>query len=95
MNHESMNHESNERDLRAVAEKIRVAYLEMALNSYEDAAANGLCAQGALECAVDAMRRVDVASLIQEVLIQDSLFQSHAAGSEDQISSRVPSGSRR
>lgn len=72
-------------DVRAVAEKIRAAYLETALNAYEDAAANGLCAQGAWECAVDAMRRVDVSELLQ--LLPQSV--------DDQISSRLPSGSRR
>ena len=85
-----MNNTSNERDVRAMAEKIRAAYLETAVNSYEDAAANGLCAEGAWECAVDAMRHLDLAPLLQEVL-----FQGSVVGSEDQISNRVPSGSRR
>jgi hypothetical protein len=85
-----MNNSSNERDVRAIAAKIRAAYLETAVNSYEDAAANGLCAQGAWECAVDAMRHLDVISLLQDVLPHGA-----TTGSEDQISNRVPSGSRR
>lgn len=71
--------------LRALAEKIRAAYLEMAVGSYEDAAANGLCAEGAWECAVDAMRQLDVTDLLKEA---PQLV-------DDQISSRLPSGSRR
>jgi hypothetical protein len=71
--------------IRTVAEKIRAAYLETAIGSYEDAAANGLCAQGAWEVAVDAMRRLQVDELLKE------LPQLVA----DQTSSRLPSGSRR
>ena len=71
--------------LRALAEKIRATYLETAVGSYEDAAANGLCAEGAWECAVDAMRQLDVTDLLRDV----------AQPVDDQISSRLPSGSRR
>jgi hypothetical protein len=72
-------------EMRAVAEKIRAAFVETALTSYEDAAANGLCAQGAWECAVDAMRRVDIIDLLQAL----------PQVVDDQTSSRLPSGSRR
>lgn len=71
--------------MRAVAEKIRAEVVETAINAYEDAAANGLCAQGAWECAVDAMRHVKFTDLLKE------LPQLTA----DQSSSRLPSGSRR
>lgn len=77
-------------ELRALAEKIRAAYVETALTSYEDASANGLCAQGAWECAVDAMRHLDVAALLA-VLPQGGTPQAMG----DQTSSRLPSGSRR
>jgi hypothetical protein len=72
-------------EVRALAEKIRAAYLETALNSYEDAAANGLCAQGAWECAVDSMRRLEITDLL-ELLPQ---------ATDDHTSSLWPSGSRR
>ena len=75
--------------LRALAEKIRAAYLETTVNAYEDAAANGLCAQGAWECAVDALRSLEITDLLKEVP------QSSTHAVDDQISSRVPSGSRR
>lgn len=85
MNAQNLDTEAVDLHLRAVAEKIRAAYLETALTSYEDAAANGLCAQGAWECAVDAMRHVEISALLQEL----------ASGTGDQTSSRLPSGSRR
>jgi hypothetical protein len=72
-------------ELRAIAEKIRAAYVETALTSYEDASANGLCAQGAWECAVDAMRHVEITELLKEL----------SQPIDDQTSSRLPSGSRR
>jgi hypothetical protein len=53
-------------NLRELAEKIRAAYVETAINSYEDASANGLCAQGAWECAVDAMRHLEIRDLLKE-----------------------------
>jgi hypothetical protein len=77
---------ANESDeLTKMAEKIRTAYLETAINSYEDAAANGLCAQGAWEVAVGAIRHLNITELLQD------LPQVTA----DQNSSRLPSGSRR
>lgn len=52
--------------MAALAEKIRAAYLDTAINSYEDASANGLCAEGAWECAVDSMRSLDISDLLQQ-----------------------------
>ncbi len=51
--------------LDALVEQIRAACIQAALDGYEDAAADGLCAEGAWECAVDAMRRADLAALLQ------------------------------
>ena len=85
MNAQSLNQEAIDSKLQAVAEKIRAAYLESAVNSYEDAAVDGLCAEGAWECAVDAIRHVEITALLQEL----------ASGMDDQNSSRLPSGSRR
>ena len=74
--------------VRAVAEKIRAEVVETAINAYEDAAANGLCAQGAWECAVDAMRHVKFTDLVKELKELPQL-------TTDQSSRRLPSGSRR
>jgi hypothetical protein len=71
-----MNRNEDNKELRAVAEKIRAAYLETALTSYEDASANGLCAEGAWECAVDSMRHLEIMDLLQ-------LLPQPAAASSD------------
>ncbi len=41
-----------------------------ALTAYEGAAADGLCHEGALECALAAMRHVDVAAVITRSLTE-------------------------
>jgi hypothetical protein len=44
----------------ALAERVRAAVVAAALAGYEDAAMQGLCAEGAWEAAVSAMRRLDL-----------------------------------
>jgi hypothetical protein len=43
-----------------LAERVRAAVVAAALAGYEDAAMQGLCAEGAWEAAVSAMRRLDL-----------------------------------
>ena len=69
-------------DLGPIIERIRAACIEAAVEGYEEAAANGLCAQGSWEAAIGAMQSLDVAGLIQE-------------STGDQTSMRWPSGSRK
>lgn len=52
----------------AFAETIRQACLQAALEAYEQAQTDGLCAEGALEIALDAIRRLDVGRLAVEQL---------------------------
>jgi hypothetical protein len=47
------------------AERVRRALVQCALEAYEDALARGLCAEGAWEAAVGAMRKLDLAALEQ------------------------------
>ncbi len=47
-----------------LATAVREACYAAALAAYETAAADGLCHEGALECALAAMRRVDVAAVL-------------------------------
>ena len=49
----------------ALAERVRAACLAAALHAYEDAAANGICAEGAWEIAVGALQRLDLTALLQ------------------------------
>ena len=48
------------RSARALAETVREACIEAALQGYENAAISGLCHEGAWEAAISAMRMVDL-----------------------------------
>lgn len=56
---------------QALAEATRRACLQAALNAYEQAQTDGLCAEGALEFALDAIRRLDVTRIVAEQLNQN------------------------
>ena len=47
-----------------IAEAVRRACLEAALEAYEDAQIRGLCREGAWEVAIEAVRTLDVAAAI-------------------------------
>ena len=47
-----------------IAQSVRDACLRAAVDAYEDAGVRGLCAEGRWECAVDAIRRVELSQLI-------------------------------
>ena len=49
-----------------LAETIRQACIEAALQGYENAAISGLCHEGAWEAAISAIRMVDVDDVIRE-----------------------------
>lgn len=51
-------------DPRDIAEAVRRACVEAALEAYEDAQIRGLCREGAWEVAIEAVRTLDVAALI-------------------------------
>lgn len=56
-----MEHEISEMAaLRRLAERVRAALLEQALAAHADAGVRGLCAQGAWEAAVGALRSLDL-----------------------------------
>jgi len=55
----------NTYDGRRVAEAVRTACIETALAAYERASTDGLCAAGAWECAIDAIRALDLTALLQ------------------------------
>jgi hypothetical protein len=50
-----------------IAETIRAACVQAAQQGYERAAADGLCDEGALEVALDAIRSLDIESLLREL----------------------------
>lgn len=51
-------------DSQKIAEAVRRACVDAALEAYEDAQVRGLCREGAWEVAVEAIRSLDVAALI-------------------------------
>ena len=52
-------------ELTRLAERVRAALLERALDAHEDARLQGLCMEGAWEAAVSAIRSLDVSDLVQ------------------------------
>ena len=54
-------------DVTRIAEAVRAACVQAARQGYERAAADGLCDEGALEVALDAIRSLDVESLLREL----------------------------
>lgn len=53
-------------DKRRIAEATRQACIEAALAGYESAAISGLCHEGAWENAISAIRRLDIADIIDD-----------------------------
>jgi len=51
---------------RQLAERVRRACIEAALAGYEHAAISGLCHEGAWECAISAMRVVDLGGIVDD-----------------------------
>ena len=49
---------------RKLAESVRDACLEAAKKGYEEAAASGLCHEGAVEASLGAVRMVDLAAVL-------------------------------
>lgn len=48
----------------ALAEAVRRACLEAAHNGFEQASMDGLCAEGAIDVALDAIRSLDVSAIV-------------------------------
>jgi len=52
---------------RELVEAVRDACVRAVQNGYEAAAQSGLCPEGALEAAIDALRQLDVDAVIAEL----------------------------
>ncbi|HTP09804.1 MAG TPA: hypothetical protein VMP08_16220, partial [Anaerolineae bacterium] len=59
-------HEQTTESIR-IAQAVRAACLQAAQQGYERAAADGLCDEGALEVALDAIRSLDIDRLLREL----------------------------
>ena len=54
-----------EPETKRMAERVRAELIRTAMAAYEDAALRGLCAEGAWEVAVDAMRKLDLSPTVE------------------------------
>lgn len=55
----------NDKERKHLAEAVRRACLEAARKGYEDSAIAGICHEGAVELSLDAIRALDLTSLLQ------------------------------
>jgi hypothetical protein len=55
---------------RRIAEAVRAACVQAALDAYEQAGMDGLCHEGAWEAAVDAIRSLDLDGLIDHMQVR-------------------------
>ena len=55
-------------DPRPLAEVVRAACIQAALDAYEEGGVLGLCAEGRWEYAISALRQLDLATLIESWL---------------------------
>ena len=58
-----------------IARAVHMACIEAALQAYEDAGLSGLCHEGRWECAVDAMRGLDLHTLLQTLPGNHQLYR--------------------
>lgn len=63
MNNDSKMHTAEE--ITEVAERVRNRCIEAALHAYEEAGISGLCAEGRWEMAIQAMRCLDLNTVLQ------------------------------
>lgn len=52
---------------RQLAETVRAACIQAALDGYENASISGLCHEGAWECAVDAIRSLNIKAILEQM----------------------------
>ena len=62
-------------DPAQLADAVRAACIQAALDGYEQAQIAGLCQEGAWECAVDAMRMVDLKAILQDPAVAADALQ--------------------
>ena len=59
--------------IQKVIEDFRNFFIEAAIEKYEDASIAGLCAEGAWEAAIDAVRNLDLNQILTEINKNKSL----------------------
>jgi hypothetical protein len=59
--------EMDPESLNRLAEAVRAACIDVAVEAFEGASTSGLCCDGAFECAVGAIEMLDTSKLIREI----------------------------
>ncbi len=59
--------EKSQEEPMRIAEAVRAACVQVAQQGYERAAADGLCDEGALEVALEAIRSLDIDQIVHEL----------------------------
>ncbi len=59
--------EKSQEEPMRIAEAVRAACVQAAQQGYERAAADGLCDEGALEVALEAIRSLDIDQIVHEL----------------------------
>jgi len=73
MNNPKMKQSANHQEYKEpteqcqLAETIRAACIQAALAGYEDAGMSGLCHEGAWECAIDAIRSLNINTILEQM----------------------------
>lgn len=62
-----MNEETTNNELILLAKRVKDECLNTALEEYATALGDGLCSEGAWECAIEAIRNLDPAEIIKRV----------------------------
>ena len=60
--------DNNLKDYRKAAELIRKECIKAAVEAHETASQNGICHEGAWECAVDAMKSLNLDELLKSIM---------------------------
>lgn len=62
----------NEEGALAVADAVRAACLQAAIDGYEQAGFGGMCEEGRWEMVVDAIRTMDLQAIVKKALAPDA-----------------------
>ena len=62
----------NIKEYRQAAELVRKECIKSAIEAYETASQNGVCHEGAWECAIDAMKSLELDDLLKSILVKNS-----------------------
>ena len=63
--------EKSNKTMLLLAQSVKTACIQAAIDGYQNAAISGLCHEGASEASVSAIRMIDLESLVQACLVSN------------------------